>query len=208
MKRILIADDHAVVRQGIKAFIQQHGYEVVAEASTGEDAYVAWKSSKPDLMLVDLDMHGMGGLETLSRVMAQDRETKILVFTMHEDTEHAARVMRAGAMGYVVKSDAPETLLLAIRQILEGKPFISHTIATQVAIKKTAGLENPLNCLTKREFEVFKRLIGGRPLREIATQLNISYPSAANIQTQIRQKLQVSNTQQLIDLAIKHHILP
>lgn len=207
MKRILIADDHAVVRQGIKAFIQQHGYEVVAEASTGEDAYVAWKSSKPDLMLVDLDMHGMGGLETLSRVMAQDRETKILVFTMHEDTEHAARVLRAGAMGYVVKSDAPETLLLAIRQILAGKSFISHTIATQVAIKKIAGLENPLNCLTKREFEVFKRLIGGRPLREIATQLNISYPSAANIQTQIRQKLHVSNTQQLIDLAIKYQIL-
>lgn len=207
MKRILIADDHAVARQGIKAFIQHHGYQVVAEASTGEDAYVAWKSSKPDLMLVDLDMHGMGGLETLSRVMAQDRETKILVFTMHEDSEHAARVMRAGAMGYVVKSDAPETLLLAIRQILDGKHFISHTIATQVAIEKTAGRENPLNSLTKREFEVFKRLIGGKSLREIATQLNISYSSAANIQTQIRQKLQVSNTRQLMDLAIKYQIL-
>ncbi len=207
MKRILIADDHAVARQGIKAFIQHHGYQVVAEASTGEDAYVAWKSSKPDLMLVDLDMHGMGGLETLSRVIAQDRETKILVFTMHEDSEHAARVMRAGAMGYVVKSDAPETLLLAIRQILDGKPFISHTIATQVAIEKTAGRENPLNSLTKREFEVFKRLIGGKSLREIATQLNISYSSAANIQTQIRQKLQVSNTRQLMDLAIKYQIL-
>lgn len=207
MNKLLLVDDHAVVRQGLRTLLEQAGYQIAAEAGSGEQAYAAWQQHRPDLVLLDLDMPGMGGLETLQRILAQDATARILVFTMYDDTIHAARAIRAGARGYVVKSDDPDILLQAIQQILAGKRFIGHEIAQQIAIEQSSGLDNPINALSQREFEVFNRLIAGDNLSEISSQLNISHKSAANIQTQIRQKLDVHSTSQMVRLAISYGIL-
>lgn len=130
MNRLLLADDHAVIRQGLRTLLEQAGYEIVAEAGSGEQAYIAWQKHRPSLVLLDLDMPGMGGLETLQRILAQDAMAKVLVFTMYDDTIHAARAIRAGARGYVVKSDDPDILLQAIQQILAGKRYRSRDCTT------------------------------------------------------------------------------
>ncbi|PKO26148.1 MAG: DNA-binding response regulator [Betaproteobacteria bacterium HGW-Betaproteobacteria-8] len=207
MNRLLLVDDHAVVRQGLRTLLEQAGYQIVAEAGSGEQAYMAWQKHRPALVLLDLDMPGMGGLETLQRILAQDASARVLVFTMYDDTVHAARAIRAGARGYVVKSDDPDILLDAIQQILRGQRFIGHEIAQQIAVEQSSGLDNPINSLSQREFEVFSRLIAGDSLIGIATQLNISQKSAANVQTQIRQKLNVQSTSQMVHLAISYGIL-
>ncbi|HEY8354113.1 MAG TPA: response regulator transcription factor [Methylophilaceae bacterium] len=207
MKRLLLVDDHAVVRQGLRTLLEQAGYAIVAEAESGEQAYIAWQLQRPDLVLLDLDMPGMGGLETLQRILAQDAATRILVFTMYDDTIHAARAIRAGARGYVVKSEDPEVLLEAVQQILAGKRFIGHEIAQQIAIEQSSGQNSPIDALSQREFEVFSRLIAGESLSEISRHLNISPKSVANIQTQIRQKLDVQSTSQMVHIAMSHGIL-
>lgn len=206
MHRLLLADDHAVVRQGLRTLLEQAGYQIVAEADSGEQTYTQWQQHRPDLVILDLNMPGIGGLETLQRILAQDPTAKILIFTMYDDTIHATRAVRAGARGYIVKSDDPEKLLLAIHQILGGKRFIGSAIAQQIAIEQTSELDNPINALTPREFEVFSRLVAGSNLSEISCQLNISPKSAANIQTQIRQKLNVQSTSQLIHIAVNFGI--
>ncbi len=139
--------------------------------------------------------------------MAQDVMAKILVFTRHDDIIHAARSIRAGARGYVVKSDDPDILLQATQQILAGKRFIGHGIAHKIAVEQSSGLNNLINLLSQRDFKVFSRLVAGHSISGIAKKLNISQKSAANIQTHIRQKLNVQNTNQMVHLATSYGIL-
>lgn len=203
---ILVVDDHAVVRQGLKALLEQAGYHVAGEAENGEKACSAWMETKADLLLLDLDMPGIGGLETMQRVLARDPEAKIIVFSMYDDTVHATRALQVGARGFIVKSDPPEMLLEAIRQVMRGARFIGHDLAQQMAVERLSGNSNPMEVLSPREFEVFSRLANGESLNQIAEQLHISYKSAANIQTHVRQKLDISSTGQLVHLAIRYGI--
>jgi len=200
---ILLADDHAMVRQGLRSFLQHHGYLVVAEADSGERACEAWCKHRPDLLVLDMDMHGIGGLATLQRILAHDATARVLVFSIHDDTVHLSRAMQAGAHGYVSKSDAPEVLLEAVRRILRGDRFIGHSLAQRVAIKRENGATSILEVLSPREFEVFRRLVSGESLTDIARQLHLGYKSVANVQTQIRQKLNVQSAEQLLDLAVR-----
>lgn len=202
--RILVTDDHAVVRQGLKTLLIQAGYSIAGEAESGERACAAWNELTPNLMLLDLDMPGIGGLETIQRVLARDPSAKIIVFSMYDDTLHASRALQAGARGFVVKSEPPELLLEAITQVMRGGRFIGHDLAQQMAVEKISGITNPIEALSPREFEVFVRLANGETLPDIAEQLHISYKSAANIQTHVRQKLDVSTPGQLVHLAIRH----
>lgn len=204
---IIIADDHAVVRQGLCAFLEHSGYKIIAEAESGEQACQVWQEHPADLLLLDLDMPGIGGMEALRRIKARHKTAKVLVFSMFEDTAHAGQALQAGAKGYVVKSDTPQMLLEAVRTILKGGRFIGHGVAQQMAVERLSG-DAPLSSLSAREFEVFTRLASGMPLVEIAAQLHIGYKSAANIQTQIKQKLNVKTAAQLIHLALRHGITP
>lgn len=203
---ILIADDHAVVRQGLKTLLVRAGHHIAGEAENGEKACVAWSELLPDLMLLDLDMPGIGGLGTIQRVLARDPHAKIIVFSMYDDTVHASRALQAGARGFIVKSEPPEMLLEAITQVMRGNRFIGHELAQQMAVEKISGSTNPIEALSPREFEVFIRLANGEALTQIAEQLHISYKSAANIQTHVRQKLDISTPSQLVHLAIRHGV--
>lgn len=204
---ILLADDHAVVRQGLHTLLEMAGYRVVAEAASGERAVSLWQEHRPSLTLLDLDMPGIGGLEALQRILARDSQARVLIFSMHDDYIYAARSMQAGARGYVVKTEAPEAMLEAVHKVVHGGCYITHHLAQQLAMSRVAGTDDPVDGLSPREFEVFRRIAEGKSLADIATQLNIGYKTAANIQTQVRQKLNVQTTGQLVHLAIRYGIV-
>ncbi|ABE49084.1 response regulator [Methylobacillus flagellatus] len=206
VQRILLADDHAVVRSGLRILLENAGYQVIAEAESGERACTLWQEHHPDLGILDLDMPGIGGLETLHRIIARDRNARLIIFSMHNDNIYAARSMQAGARGYVVKTDAPEILLEAVKQVLRGGRYIGHELAQHLAMDRFSPSENPLEKLSPREFEVFRRIAEGISLSGIAEELHIGYKTAANIQTQVRQKLNVQTTGQLVHIAIRFGI--
>lgn len=207
MSRLLLADDHAVVRHGLKIVLEQAGYHVVAEAENGERALQLWQEHHPDLGILDLDMAGVGGMETLQRILARDAHARLMIFSMHDDSIYAARAMQAGARGYIVKTDAPEVLLDAVAQILRGHRYIGHELAQSLAMERFSLADKPLDKLSPREFEVFRRIASGESLSEISEYLHIGYKTAANIQTQVRQKLGVQTTGQLVHLAIRYNVV-
>jgi DNA-binding NarL/FixJ family response regulator len=202
-KTILLVDDHAVVRQGLKSLLGQWGYRVVAEADSGESAILLHQEHKPNLIIMDLDMPGMGGLEALQRILLRQKNTKIIVYSMHDDNIYALRAMQAGAKGYVVKSDEINILLDAVEKVFQGERFIGRKIAEHLAIDLMNQNNKPLEKLAPREFEVFRQLAVGNSLDVIAESLNISYKTVANIQTTIRRKLDVNTTASLVHLAIQ-----
>lgn len=207
MSKILLADDHSVVRQGLKLLLENVGHQVVAEAENGEKAVALWQEHRPDIGLLDLDMAGIGGMETLQRILTRDAHAKLLIFSMHDDNIYAARAIQSGARGYVVKTDPPETLLEAIAQIARGGRYIAHGLAQHLALDRFSPAERPLDKLSPREFEVFRRIAEGESLSAISEHLQIGYKTAANVQTQVRQKLGAQTTGQLVHLAIRYGVL-
>ncbi len=199
---ILIADDHVMVRQGLRILFEQSGFSVAAESDSGESTYLSWQTHRPDIVLLDIDMPGMGGLETLKRILAQDKHARIVIYSMYDDAMHVSRALQAGACAYVAKSDSPELLLEAISQVLRGKSVIGQQVAAKIAEQGYSRRRNPVDTLTAREFEIFRRLVIGESLREISSQLHIGYKSVANLQTRTRHKLGVQTTDQLVQIAV------
>lgn len=206
-KTILLVDDHVVVRQGLKSLLQQWGYNVVAEGGSGEEAIVLWQKHQPSLAIIDLDMAGIGGLEALNRILLRDKNAKVLIYSMHEDSIFAMRAIQAGAKGYVIKTDDAQTLLDAVSKIINGQRYIGQKLAQNLAIDHVNDNRRPLEKLTAREFEVFRQIVDGNSLSQISNSLNISYKTVANIQTQIKQKLDVQTTANLVHLAILHGVV-
>jgi DNA-binding NarL/FixJ family response regulator len=206
--RVVLIDDHAVVREGYRRLLERtEDIEVIGEAGTGEEAYRLICDLKPDVAVLDISLPGIGGIEVVRRVMARDPHQKILVFSMHEDAVFSSRALQAGARGYVTKSAAPETLVEAVRLIAAGKLYISHEMAQELAVQMLPGKEKPIDALSAREFEVFRLLVGGHSLQEIAKILCLSYKTVANYQSHIRQKLDVSNTAQVVRIALSHGLI-
>jgi two-component system, NarL family, invasion response regulator UvrY len=206
--RILLVDDHAVVRAGFRRLLeQQPDMQVVAEGGEGDRAYTLFVEHEPDVVVIDLTMPGVSGLEVIRRIIARQPVARILVFSMHEDASLAERAIQLGARGYVTKSSAPEILTSAVREVADGKLYLSSDIATSIAILKLTGDANPVKLLSPREFEVFRLLVAGRPLADIAKSLNLSGKTIANYQTLIKQKLGVGNDVELVLLALRHKLL-
>lgn len=204
--RVLLVDDHAVVRQGYRHLLEKAGIDVVAESGSGEGAYQDYSEHKPDVVIMDLSMPGIGGLETLRKIIAKDAKANILIFSMHDSAIFSSRALQAGARGYVSKASAPDVLVEAILTIAKGKRYVSPDIAQQIAISSLEG-ENLLRELSAREFEVFQLLAKGLSLDEIANILHLDYKTIANTQTRLRQKLNIENGSQLVLAAIRLNIL-
>lgn len=206
--RVVLIDDHAVVREGYRRLLERTAdIEVIAEAGTGEEAYRLICDLKPDVAVLDISLPGMGGLEVVRRVIVRDPDQKILVFSMHEDAVFSSRALQAGARGYVTKSAAPEVLVEAVRLVAAGKLYISHEMAQELAVQMLPGKEKPIDALSAREFEVFRLLVAGHSLQEISKILCLSYKTVANYQSNIRQKLDVSNTAQVVRVALNHGLI-
>lgn len=206
--RILLVDDHAVVRAGYRMLLKNsEDIEVIAEADSGERACKAFADLKPDVVVMDLSMPGIGGLEAIRRIIARDANAKILVFSMHEDTVFVEQALQAGAQGYLTKSSAPEILVEAIKELAAGKSHIDSEIVQRLAVQKSRGKDSPFSGLSTREFEIFCLLAEGLNTSEIAKRLSLSYKTVANYSTQIKSKLNVSTIAELARLAIRHNIV-
>lgn len=204
----MLVDDHAIVREGYRSLLQQqNNMRVIAEASNGEDAYLLFKEQLPDVIIMDLSLPGRGGLETISRICKHHHNTKILVFSMHQNPTFALQASKAGARGYVTKSSQPDVLIRAIYEIYEGRIFISADIAHALALDKLTGDNRALGELTVREFEILRMLVEGNPTDEIALMLNISPKTVSNCHYLIKRKLDVTSDIELVHLAIKMNVL-
>lgn len=207
--RILLVDDHLVVRAGYRRLIERQAHlQIVAEASNGEMGYQLYVQHQPDVVVMDLSMPGRGGITTIQHLRARYDKARILVFSMHEEPIFAEHAFAAGAAGYITKSSAPEVLVEAIEQVAQGETYLGNDIAQKLALHSvlnnaSAGIKN----LSTREFEIFRLLAEGRTTAEIAEQLNVSHKTIANYYSQIRQKLNVNNTAELIRLAIRHGVV-
>jgi two-component system invasion response regulator UvrY len=177
--------------------------KVIGEAESGEVAVKLFQELKPDIIIMDITMPGIGGLEAIDRIMAKDKNTKILVLSAHEDSVHPKRVLNAGAMGYLTKRSAAEELIKAIKSIHQGKRYLEPNIAQQMAITQLSGETNPVEILSDREFEVFMALAKGKSTNEIADTLCLSPRTVGTHLYNIKQKLNANNSAEIALIAIR-----
>ena len=157
--KVMLVDDHAVVRMGFKLLLESDpAIAVVAEAESGEQGIKLYQEHKPDVVVMDITMPGMGGLEAIDRIKAKDEHARILVLSAHEDSVHPKRVLNAGAIGYLTKRSAAEELIKAIHTVAGGKMYLEANVAQQMAIQQISGQQSPVDVLSDREFEVFMAL--------------------------------------------------
>lgn len=197
--KVLLIDDHAIVRGGLRRLIGALPWQVL-EAAQGRDALALIRAEPPDLVVLDLNLPGIGGFELLRRILLECPATRIMVLSMHVEARFAARAMQAGARGYMSKNAAPAELLKALRVIADGGRYIEAEIAQQLALQ-TAPTSDPQTLLSERETEIVRLLGAGRSLTEISEMLGLGYKTVANTCTQIKTKLGVSRTADLIRLS-------
>ena len=208
MISILFVDDHAIVRAGYRAlFAKQPDLQIVAEAANGNDGYRLYKEYAPDVVVTDLSLPQQSGLELIGRIKQRQNNAKILVFSMHQNPAFALQACRAGALGYVSKSSAPEVLLDAIRSVNAGQHILSADIAQALALEKLGGEVQALETLTGREFEILRLLVAGSSSEAIAQMLNISPKTVCNCHYLIKKKLGVNTDIELTRLAIKLQVI-
>lgn len=205
---VMLVDDHAVVRMGFKMLLETaNDIKVVAEAENGEQGIKGYMEHKPDVVLMDITMPGIGGLEAIERIMAKDNHAKILVLSAHEDSVHPKRVLNAGAMGYLTKRSAAEELIKAIRIVASGKKYLEASVAQQMAIQQISGETNPVDVLSEREFEVFMSLAKGRTTNEIADTLCLSPRTVGTHLYNIKQKLNANNSAEIALIAMRSGLI-
>jgi DNA-binding NarL/FixJ family response regulator len=201
---IVLVDDHAVVRAGVRRLLEQEPlFEVIGEAESGEKAYQIFGELKPDVMVMDLSMPGMGGLESIRRILMRYEKAKILVLSMHEDLSFANQALKLGAKGYLTKNTLADDLVKSIETVTQGDVFLSDEIAKKMAMQSISGNQDPVHELSAREFEIFHLLAEGLDIDAIASTLNISSKTVSNYQTMIKQKLNINTPIELIRYAIK-----
>ena len=206
--KILLVDDHAIVREGYKALLEkQSNMEIVAEATSGEEAYSLYKEHGPNLVIMDLSLPGQGGLATISQIRKYRSDAKILVFSMHQNPALALKTTQAGARGYVTKSSLPDILIRAIYDVHKGGIALSPDIAQTLAMEQLGGESAALAELTVREFEILRMLVEARSTNIIAETLNISPKTVSNCHYLIKRKLGVANDIELTHLAIKMNVI-
>ncbi len=205
---VMLVDDHAVVRMGFKMLLESDAdIKVVAEAESGEHAIQRYVEHKPDVVVMDITMPGIGGLEAIERILAKDSTAKILVLSAHEDSVHPKRVLNAGAMGYLTKRSAAEELIKAIRTVAGGKKYLEASVAQQMAIQQLSGDQNPVDVLSPREFEVFMALAKGKTTNEIAETLFLSPRTVGTHLYNIKQKLNANNSAEIALIAMRSGLL-
>ena len=209
MIQVLLVDDHAVVRTGFRLLLQsQPDITVAAEAQSGEAACQIYAELAPDVVVMDLGMPGMGGLEALRRIRARNPAARVLALSAHDDPMHARRALREGALGFLSKRSAPEALIEAIATVAAGRRYIDPSLAQKLALAEIEGAaRSPIEQLSEREFEVFIRLAGGATVQKIADDLKLSASTIGTHLYNIKQKLGVVNQSELTLLAIRHGLI-
>jgi two-component system invasion response regulator UvrY len=209
MIRVLLVDDHAVVRMGFRLLLQSVAdLKVLAEAESGEAACRMYLDLNPDVVVMDLAMPGMGGLEALRRIRARDPHARVLTLSAQDDPMHARRAMQEGALGFLSKRSAPEALIEAVTQVAAGRRYLDPVLAQKLALAEfDGGAKSPVERLSEREFEVFIRLAGGATVQRIAQDLKLSASTIGTHLYNIKQKLCAANQSELTLIAIRYGLI-
>jgi DNA-binding NarL/FixJ family response regulator len=211
--RIVVVDDHAVVRRGIRALLEsQPGWEISAEASTGREAVELAKRLQPNIVVMDLSLPELNGLDATRQVLKESPRTEVLVLTMHHSEELAQQVLQAGARGYVLKSDANESLVAAVESLREHKPFLTAKV-TEVVLDdylrraEVSEADTPHTAVTPREREIIQQLAEGKTNKEAAAALGVSVKTIEAHRANVMRKLHFHSLSDLIRYAIRNSIV-
>ena len=210
MISVLLADDHSIVRDGLRRIVEESGnMEVVAEADDGHEAIQKTRDHTPDVVVVDISMPGLDGLEVISRLSTDFPDLPILVLTMHEEEQYVVRAIEAGAKGYLTKKSAPEQLVTAIRKVYEGARYLTEEAVEMLALRVARGADgrSPLDSLSTRELQVLRRLAMGHTNREIASAYHISIKTVDTYRFRLLKKLGLRNNAELSRFAIQKHLI-
>ena len=211
--RILLADDHNIMRRGLRLLLErQPGFEVVGEAADGRQAVERAEATKPDVVVLDIAMPNMGGIEAAQRISALLPQTAIVILSMHSDEGYVLRALKAGAKGYVLKDSAENDLIEAIKAVGEGKAFFSPEISNilvedYVREMRKRGAEDSYELLTPREREILQMLAGGKSNKDIATVLNLSLYTVETHRRNLQDKLNLHSLAELILYAVRKGII-
>jgi DNA-binding NarL/FixJ family response regulator len=205
--RVLLADDHTLVRSGMRSLLENlDGIEIVAETGDGQAVLDLIKKHHPDIVLMDISMPGLNGLEATARVAKQFPQVRVLILSVHADEEHVLQALRAGAVGYLLKDAAASDLELAIRAVARGDTYLSPSISRQVIdayLGQSAGLESPLEQLTPRQREILQLIAEGKNTKEIAFLLKVSVKTVESHRSQLMERLAIHDVPGLVRLAMR-----
>lgn len=206
---VLLVDDHPVVREGYRRLLEESGrIAVVGEAATAAEALQQFSSLGPDVVVMDISLPGVSGIEGMRRILAHRSGARVLAFSMHEDSIFVRRALDAGAAGYVTKANAPRVLVEAVEAVASGKRYLSHEVAQALALDTSNGDQAAHTTLSAREFEVLELLLQGCTLDDIARQLCLNQKTVANHQSTIKQKLGADTAAQLFRAAMRLGLVP
>jgi DNA-binding NarL/FixJ family response regulator len=206
-KTVFLVDDHPVVRKGLQVLIDQSGeLKVCGTASSAQEALSGIASSKPDLVVIDLSLQGASGLELLKSLSSRVPELPVLILSMHDETLYAARALRAGAKGYIMKREAIEELIAAVQQILSGRIYVSPRMSDRLLKSLTRGNEavglSPVETLSDRELEIFELIGDGHGAKYIARELNLSVSTIETYKMRLKEKLKLRDAEELFQHAL------
>jgi two-component system invasion response regulator UvrY len=209
MIRLLIADDHAIFREGLKHILAEcPDVKIADEAKNGNEVLDKIWNAKYDMVLLDISMPGMSGIEVLKQLRIERPKLPVLVLSMHPEEQYAIRVLRAGASGYLTKESAPDELITAIRKISQGGKYITSSLAERLAVEMDIDSEKPLHeLLSDREYQVLRVIAAGKTIKQIAEDLSLSIKTVSTYRGRIMEKMKMKTNAELIHYAIKHQLL-
>lgn len=209
MIKILIADDHAIVREGLKQILSESpDLVVVAEASTGQEVLDKVAKNDLDLVVLDISMPGRGGMDILKEIKSLKPKLPVLILSMYPEEQYAVRVLKSGASGYLTKESAPIELVKAIRQISQGKKYISPSLAEKLAVDLEVSSDKPPHeTLSDREYQVMCMIASGKTLKEIADGLSLSIKTISTYRSRILEKMNMRTNAELTHYAVKNRLV-
>ncbi|WP_421134602.1 UvrY/SirA/GacA family response regulator transcription factor [Alteromonas sp. A079] len=209
MIKIILADDHDLVRTGIRRILEDvKDFSIVAEAKNGEDAVQLCRKDAPDVVLMDVNMPGIGGLEATKRIVRMSENTRVICVSMHKESPIPMQVMNAGAFGFLTKDAEPDEVIIAIRKVVAGQKYLGNEIAHSIAIEKLSpSVENPFTELSTRELSIAMRLTKGQRVPDIASELSINAKTVNTYRYRMFEKLGVTTDVELTHLALRHKLI-
>lgn len=205
--RIVLCDDHSVVRMGFRLLLEGVGAIVVAEADNGDAAIAAYGLHKPDLLIMDISMPGKDGITSLVRLLNHYPDAHVLMLSAHNDAQLPGRALRNGALGYLCKRASPDEFLRAAASVLKGKRYLDPELAPMIALAQLNGAADPVASLTDKEFEVFRQLALGRSVNDVASQCHLSPSTVGTHLYHIKQKLGAQNAAELALIAVRSGVI-
>lgn len=200
--KLLIVDDHPVVRAGLRRLLAAEDRVEIAEAASGQEAIGVFREFQPDLVILDLNLPGITGLEVLGRLRIENPKARVLVISMYDHPIYVARILEAGAQGYISKNAPPEQVLEAVRRVASGRSYVEPEMAQELALSNIRPSSDPLSQLSPRDIEILRLLADGNSLTEIAEAIGVSYKTVANQCTRLKAKLATTRMADLIRVAI------